>query len=168
MIIEKVFNFIDSVSYWSGKLVSILVLIAGTLLCVEVVARYIFNSPIVWIPFVTTELCAVYYFMVGAYALLFKSHVGMDIFSDKLSKNNQTRLGIFTFVFFLLFCGTLLWTSYEEMLFSVKILETTPPPWYGPLWPIKIFLVLGVLLLLLQGIANFCRDHKVSYEKELL
>ena len=166
MRIEKVINFIDSISSWTGKLVSILVLIAGTLLCVEVVARYVLNSPIVWVPFVTTELCAVYYFMVGAYALRFKSHVGMELFFDKLSKKNQNRLEICAFLFFLLFCGTLLWTSFEEMLFSVKILETTPPPWYGPLWPIKIFLVLGVVLLLLQGIANLCRDHIVPSHKE--
>lgn len=168
MIIEKALNFIDSISYWVGKLVSIIVLIAGILLCVEVVARYIFNNPIVWIPFVTTELCAVYYFMVGAYTLRFKGHVGMDVFIEKLSKKNRNLSEIFTFSFFVLFCGILLWTSFEEMLFSVKILETTPPPWYGPLWPVKIFLVLGVALLLLQGIANFCRNIIALFEKEAL
>ncbi|MDX9803748.1 MAG: TRAP transporter small permease subunit [Dehalococcoidales bacterium] len=158
MIIEKLLNRIDLLSEWGGKSVYTIVLIAGFFLCVEVVARYIFNNPIVWIPMATSLLCAIFYFMIGAYTLLFKSHVGMDIFSSKLSQKSQNILEILLFPLFALFIVVLLWGGYSEMIFSVKIRETMPPPWYGPLWPGKIFMVLGTFLILLQGIANLLRN----------
>jgi len=165
MINENVLNIVDTISKWAGKCVWWFVFIAGVLLCVEVMARYVFNSPITWIPLVTSEICAIFYFMVGAYTLLFKGHVAMDIFYNMASKKKQAVIDICTFVFFLLFCGILLWTSFEEAMFSVKILETTPPPWLGPLWPVKIFMLLGTFLLLLQGISSLCRTINVIFTR---
>jgi len=164
MINEKILDYVDGISQLAGKFVWWFPLIGGGLLCVEVVARYVFSSPIDWVPLVSSEILAVFYFLVGAYTLHFKGHVAMDIFSNKLSKKRQAVLEICTFLFFILFFGVLLWTSFEEAVFSVKILETTPPPWLGPLWPVKVFMVLGVFLVVLQGISNLCRNINVVFK----
>lgn len=89
MINENTLNFLDKISELTGSYAVVGVLIAGILLCIEVVARYLFNFPITWIPLVATEICAVVYFMVGAYTMLFKGHVAMDIFYERASKKRQ-------------------------------------------------------------------------------
>jgi TRAP-type mannitol/chloroaromatic compound transport system permease small subunit len=51
-----------------------------------------------------------------------------------------------------------LWATAEYARRSVSVLETSGSAWDPPVYPIKLALTAGVVLLLLQGIAKFIRD----------
>jgi TRAP-type mannitol/chloroaromatic compound transport system permease small subunit len=102
--------------------------------------------------------CAIIYVMAAAWALLDGRHVKIDMVYERLSTRGKALLDSFTFVFFALYIGMMLWATTKYAWRSVAILEMSDSPWRPPLWPMKVFLTLGVLLILLQGIAKFIRD----------
>ena len=63
-----------------------------------------------------------------------------------------------TFSFFALYLGVFLWASGKYAGRSIGLLETSGSAWDPPVYPLKVALVIGVLLLLLQGTAKFIRD----------
>jgi TRAP-type mannitol/chloroaromatic compound transport system permease small subunit len=44
---------------------------------------------------------------------------------------------------------------------SFKVLETEPTAFAPPVYPIKMMIPLGALLILLQGLAKFIRDFNL-------
>lgn len=161
MLIDRTEKIIE----WIGKGANVLLLMGMMLLFCDVLARYFFGNPSIWVYDVVSQLCSAFYFLVAGYTLANKGHVSMDIFYTKLSIRKRALLDIITSSCFFTFCGVLLWTGFNEMLFSVTIRETTLPPWEGPLWPAKILLVIGTILLLIQGIIELRRNILIFVHK---
>jgi TRAP-type mannitol/chloroaromatic compound transport system permease small subunit len=63
-----------------------------------------------------------------------------------------------TFLLFFFAIGILLWQSASAALVSVQTGERYSSYFAPPIYPLKIIIVLGVFLLLLQGIVKFIRD----------
>ena len=85
-------------------------------------------------------------------------HVKIDMLYEKFSPRRRALLDSITFLFFALYIGMMLWATTKYAWRSVAILEMSDSPWRPPLWPMKVFLAVGVFLILLQGIAKFIRD----------
>lgn len=91
---------IDRVSIWSGKAVSVLVLVICFSITVEVIMRYLFHSPTDWALEIMCMSSAVLYIMGGAWTSQSKRHIQMKIVYSKLSRRNKAILDSITFVFF--------------------------------------------------------------------
>ena len=65
---------------------------------------------------------------------------------------------VVTGIFFFVFCGVMLWKGIDFAWTSLSRLEPDATPWRAPLYPIKMMIPLGALLILLQGLAKFIRD----------
>ena len=102
--------------------------------------------------------CALVYVIGGAWTLYEKKHVKIDLVYSRLTYKNRVLMDLITFFFFALYIGMLTWASFIYAEESVKLRETSGSPWDPPIYPIKIALFLGVLLLLLQGISKFIKD----------
>lgn len=165
---KKLLAAIDRVSIWSGKAVGIFVLVMCFAITAEVVMRYVFHSPTDWAVEVMCMSSAVLYIMGGAWTSQCKRHIQMQIVYSKLSRRNKAILDSVTFLFFLLYICFLLWGSTVFSLDSIRILETTGSPFNSPVYPVKIVLALGTLLILLQGIAMFIRDLYFAFKGEEL
>ena len=68
------------------------------------------------------------------------------------------ELDLFTFVFFCIYVGALIWVGTTLAWGSFLEGEGTGTPWNPRIWPVKFAIPLAGLLLLLQGIANLLRD----------
>jgi TRAP-type mannitol/chloroaromatic compound transport system permease small subunit len=165
---KKLVKAIESISLLSGKASSWLTLPVIFVVAYEIIARYVFHRPTIWAVETMIYGCAIIYVMAAAWALLDGRHVKIDMVYEKLSTRGRALLDCFTFVFFGLYIGMMLWASTKYAWRSVTILEMSDSPWRPPLWPMKVFLALGVLLILLQGIAKFIRDlHLALTGREL-
>ncbi len=155
---KKLIEAIERVSMWSGKVSAWLTLPVIFVVTYEIIARYVFHRPTIWAVETMIYGCAIIYVMAAAWALLDGRHVKIDMVYERLSTRGKAVLDSFTFVFFALYIGMMLWATTKYAWRSVAILEMSDSPWRPPLWPMKVFLTLGVLLILLQGIAKFIRD----------
>jgi len=157
--IAKLLKLIDALAEYSAKLFSFLVLIIIGVETMEVVLRYVFKSPTDWSWELSTLLTGVSFMMGAAWVLKEKKHVRTDIIYGRLSRKWQAILDVIFFgVIFTPFLGVLAWKSIENVIYSWQINERTFSMWGPPIAPSKTIFAIGILLLILQGIAQVTRD----------
>ncbi len=155
---KKLLKIIDGISEWSGRLFAYLLWPGVAVLVYEVVARYVFNAPTIWAHGTTQRIFAVYYFICGAYISLHRSHIRMDILYDRCTLRKRAVLDIIGFLFFFTFCGALLWYGSRYAWSSLIRLEPCNTPFRAPLYPIKLMIPIGALLIFLQELAHLWRN----------
>ncbi len=187
-------NWIDRLSLFCGEYVAYWAVIAVFVYYYEVLARYVFGSPTNWAHEAMYLMFGMQYLIAGAYAMLTESHVRVDIFYAPLSKPKKAWVDLLTSIFFFIFAGTLLVTSwifamdaiavpsgnsvlsdwargqigFGEMIAGFGLNQWTDPnirwgeisfnEWEVPLWPMKWVMVMGGLLLVLQGVSKVSKD----------
>ena len=157
-LLERACGLIDRINEWVGMFWGFTIVAVTLAVLYEVVARALFDAPTQWGNETTIYLSAMAYLLAGGYALLHRRHVRIDVIYENLSSRNRARLDAFTFVFFLAYVLTLIWTGGSDAWNSFQISETTGTPWNPPIWPVKAAIPLAGVLLLLQGITNLLRD----------
>ncbi len=159
---KRLLKTIDSLSEWSGRLFAYLLWPGVAVLVYEIGARYLFNAPTVWAHGTTQRIFAAYYFICGAYISLHQSHINMDIIYNRFSLRKRAILDIIGFLFFFAFCGTLLWYGTIYAWSSLMRLEPCNTPFRAPLYPVKLMIPLGALLILLQELAQLWRNFYIA------
>jgi len=165
---RRVLGSVDTVSEWSGKIVSILILFMVGILLLEVTLRYVFDAPTVWAHQASQHLFAAYSVLAGAYILLHYQHVKVDIIWSRFSLRGRAILDSFTYLIFFLFVGLLLIYGLQQAVHAVKIMEGPCPPFIIPMWPLRLTVPLGALLILIQGLAHFIRALSVAITRKEL
>lgn len=187
-------NWIDRLSLLSGEFVAYWAVIAVFVYYFEVISRYVFGTPTNWAHESMYLMFGMQYLIAGSYAMLTESHVRVDIFYAPLSRPRKAWVDLLTSIFFFIFAGTLLVTSwifaldamsvptgnsvisnwargeigFISMLGSLNIAQWTDPnirwgeisfnEWEVPLWPMKWVMVVGGVLLVLQGVSKISKD----------
>lgn len=152
-------DVIDKINDWIGNIVSYVLIITVAACVIEVVARYVFNSPTTWSFEVEMFSCGILYVLVGAFVLLHKNHVSVDLLYLRLGKKAKNIINlVLVFPLTLIMAGGLAYIGFEYASTSIALRETSYTAWAPPIWPVKLMLPVGSLLLGLQAIANFLRD----------
>lgn len=125
----------------------------------EVVARYIFNAPTLWAYDMTYILAGSLFMLGSAFALRQGSHVRADFL---LSTRNPRWQALIDMVLYLLvyFPATALFfeTSFKFAFQSWMQGETFPQsPWMPIIYPLKTVMPVTLVLLFIQGIAEFLK-----------
>ena len=155
---KRLLKAIDGISEWSGKLFAYLLWPGVVVLVYEIGARHIFDAPTIWAHGTTQRIFAAYYFIGGAYVLLHKSHINMDVIYSRFSLRTRAILDVIGASLFFAFCGVLLWWGSDFARESLIRLEPDNTPFRAPLYPVKLMIPLGSLLILLQGLSKFGHD----------
>jgi TRAP-type mannitol/chloroaromatic compound transport system permease small subunit len=151
---------IDFANRWVGLILYPLTVLIAIVVFIEIILRYFFNHPTLW-SFETTQFLFIICTMLCAGHLqLENGHVNVDIISSKFSDRTRLIVNLFTFPFFLLFIGAMTYFGSEFAFDSIAKMETTGSAWDPPVYPIKILVPVGAVLLLLQGIVNLIRQVK--------
>ncbi len=98
------------------------------------------------------------YLICGAYAMLTESHVRVDIFYANFSPRSKAVVDLLTSIFFFIFAGALFMTAWIFAADSFRQGETSFTEWAIQYWPAKMVIVLGALLLILQGLSKLLKD----------
>ena len=164
--IKKLLRLVDSLSEWTGKVVSFLILVLALVVGYEVMARYIFRSPTVWVHEMSGMLFGTFIIIGGAYTFSKGGHVSMDILYAGFTPRIRALLDILTFSLSLAFVGVLLWKGGQAAWKSIRILEHDSTQWGPPFYPFRLMLPLGAFLILLQMLAKLVRDFIILIKGE--
>ena len=158
-MVSKIFSMVDRLSVFMGKLFSYLVIPVMLLEAVEVVLRYVFDSPTDWSWELAAHLSGMMFIMGAGWVLLDDKHVRTDLIYAKLSKRGQALLDVIFFaVIFFSFTGVLTYKSWTKAIYSTQIFERTFSMWGPPMFPLKLVIATGFTILLLQGIVKWSRS----------
>ena len=152
---------VNIVSQMTGKTFAFLFLIVVGVVCFEVISRYLFNAPTTWAQELMQFLSGVAYLIGGAYALQQGAHVKMGALYERFSPKVRALADILTFPMFLIFVVALLWQGGQYAWKSLIIAERSNSVWAPYIYPVKMTIAIGALLMLLQGFANFFRNIAV-------
>ncbi len=165
--IVKYVRVVDALSTRFGRIAMYLIfLMIGTLL-LDAVTRNVLNIPLFWCVELAQFTLAAYYIMGGAYSMQLDSHVRMDLVYDHLSDRNKARIDSFTAIFLVVYLVVLLIGSISSTIYSIETNQRLFSMWNPSVVPIKIIMVFGIVLMLLQAVSTMFKDIAKARGMEL-
>jgi TRAP-type mannitol/chloroaromatic compound transport system permease small subunit len=159
---DRFCDSIDRLNSWVGRFFALSIFVVVLAVLYEVFARTAFGQATIWSNETTIYLSAAAYVIGGGYALAHRRHVRIDVIFDRLSPSTRAKLDLFTFIFFFIYVGALIWVGGTLAWTSFLQGEGTGTPWNPRIWPVKFAIPIAGVLLLLQGISNLLRDLGVA------
>lgn len=161
---------IDSISLWTGKICSFIVYFGIVMLVYEVISRYLFGYPTVWAHGYSQRLFGSYFILVGAFTLLKDGHIRVDILYQRFSLRKRAFLDIVNYGMLLIWSFVLILEGVWFFQSSLALREADEMVLAHPIYPVKFLLVIGAVLITLQGVNRlvvsgivFIRGEKYEY-----
>jgi C4-dicarboxylate transporter DctM subunit len=143
-------SILDRIVDGFGMIGGVLILCNAAFITYEVVMRYIFNAPTIWVQEVTIYLTILSGFLALAYALKENAHVKVDFVSVHLHGRTALALEILAALMAILFVAVLGWEGIVMALNTFEAQEHSPTLLRVPVWIPQSFIPLGAALLLLE------------------
>lgn len=155
--IVKTIEAISEVSGNIGKWFAVALVAFGAY---DTITRHFFNAPSNWAYDMLCMSGGVLYLLGASYDHAHEAHTRVDIFFNMLKPRTRAIVNIIaSILFFFPLIGMLLFMGIKWALRAIKVKEVMFTSfWYPPAAPYRIIFAIGMLLLFLQGIANFARD----------
>ena len=154
--LKKFITIIGSMNRGLGKISSFVLMLIMLFLCYEVVMRYFFNSPTIWVHELSGFSFAFYLALTGPWLLERKEHVSVDIVYSRFPARLRLTADIIAYLVCLTFFVVLFWVGGKDMLHSFKINQHSYTVWGPPLGPVKLFVPVAAVLFILQALAGIC------------
>jgi TRAP-type mannitol/chloroaromatic compound transport system permease small subunit len=158
---------IDYLSTKFGRLAMYLIFVMIATLLINAFTRNIINLPLSWCIEMAQFTMTAYYIVGGPYSMQLDSHVRMDLLYSRFSLKNQARLDSFTALFLIIYLVCLLIGAISSTMYAIEYDQRKFSQWNPSMIPIKIIMVAGIFLMLLQAISTFFKDLAKSRGIEL-
>tara|TARA_Y100000590_G_scaffold229322_1_gene258649 strand:- start:176 stop:619 length:444 start_codon:yes stop_codon:yes gene_type:complete len=145
-----------------------LVFVMMAILILSFVTRNIINFPLLWIIEMAQFIITAYYLLGGGYSMITDDHVRMDLFYSKLSEKNKAKIDAFTSFFLLFYLVILFYGSITSLIYTLETNQRLFTAWAPYVWPIKVLMLTGILLMLLQSLSMFFKDIYKVQGKQLI
>ncbi|MGQ9695911.1 MAG: TRAP transporter small permease subunit [Thermodesulfobacteriota bacterium] len=155
---NKFLHTIEQINEQVGKAISYLIIILVGVILYEICSRYLFNRPTIWAHEISLMIYGPYVILLGGFVLKRGGHVNVEILYGRFSPRRRAFIDLFTWLLFFFFCGLILIKGWEMAWYSFKVRETEPTSFAPPVYPLKMMIPLGALLLFLQGLVKFLKD----------
>ena len=132
----------------------------------DVVCDVVFHSPTVWVYDVVTTAIAVAFLIGGSYALMRREHIRITALYLRFSRRTQLRFDVAVSLLAIVYLAAFAWFAFNMASISVKDWEVGGSAWAQPTpVVVKVSMVLGALLMIVQMISNIRGDLKSLREK---
>ncbi len=147
-----------------------------------------FFVPTLWTLEMAQFFMVAYYMLGGPYSIQLGSNVRMDLFYGSWSDNRRAWVDAMTVFFLIFYLIILLWGGISSTAYSLGHftgdpfgffgslagafftggpeaaaaelghMERSASAWRPYLWPIKLIMIIGIFLMLLQAVSELCKD----------
>jgi TRAP-type mannitol/chloroaromatic compound transport system permease small subunit len=168
-IYYAIIRAIDGFSKITGQLISLTMLFLVLSITYEVVARYFFRSPTIWV-FESSTMANGSAFMLGcAYALYKGAHVRTDIFWDNYPERTKGVIDLVSYlVLFFPVMITIMAISIDDVIHSYVTGERSQESlWRAIMWPFRAVIPVSAFLFMIQGVSEVLKClYQVRYGRE--
>ena len=152
-------NFADQFVVWIGRAFAWGIFILTAAVMYEVITRYFFNAPTLWVFDFTIQMYGAVFMMGGASAMSTKTHVKADMYYNKLSEKGQAILDLVLFICF--YAPGVFALTYAGYFYAKKAWIIHETSWNSPaqiqIYFSKSLIPIAGLLLLIIGISEIFR-----------
>jgi TRAP-type mannitol/chloroaromatic compound transport system permease small subunit len=168
-IYYSIIRAIDGFSNITGQLIALTMLFLVAIITYEVVARYFFRAPTVWV-YESSTMANGSAFMLGcAYALYKGAHVRTDIFWDNYSERTKGFIDLISYlVLFFPVMITIMVISIDDVVHSYVTGERSQESlWRAIMWPFRAAIPLAALLFMIQGVSEALKCcYRIRFARE--
>lgn len=156
-LIRGYITCVEAVNYRVGRIAMYgIFLMIGVLLWSSIAKT--FFLPSLWTLEIAQFLMVGYYMLGGAYSIQLGSNVRMDLLYANWSAKKKAWVDSITILFLIYFLCVLLWGGIDSTQYAIQYGERSYSSWRPYMWPIKIVMCLGLVLMLLQSSCEFIKD----------
>lgn len=165
MNIRNFVNILGIFSYILSKLGCVALFAMMGLTVVDVVGRYVFNSPILGAFEITSFLVSILVFSFLGFAQAQKSHVTVDILVTTFSGRAQSIVKLFNYGVGLFMMILISWKGFEK---AIEAMETGDSPMNlsVPIYPFVFFMAFGCGIMCIEFLRDILRTIIKLKEKE--
>ena len=157
-------NYYDKLVKYSGYLASALFITIGFIVSYEVIMRYLFNSPTIWVNEVSRFLQIWATYLALTYSFHKNDFIRITVVYDRLNENGKKILDFISFIFILIFSSFVVYYGWLIAYDSLKVGRTSSTILDVPSFLTEVaiplcfaFLVLRVILEAIKYIRNFVK-----------
>ena len=157
-------NYYNKLVKYSGYLASALFIAIGFIVSYEVIMRYLFNSPTIWVNEVSRFLQIWATYLALTYSFHKQDFIRITVIYDRLNENGKKILDFISFIFILIFSSFVVYFGWLIAYDSLKVGRTSSTILDVPSFLTELaiplcfaFLVLRVILEVITYIRNFVR-----------
>ena len=157
-------NYYDKIVKYSGYLASALFITIGFIVSYEVIMRYLFNSPTIWVNEVSRFLQIWATYLALTYSFHKKDFIRITVIYDRLNENGKKILDFISFIFILIFSSFVVYYGWIIAYDSLKVGRTSSTILDVPSFLTELaiplcfaFLVLRVILEAIKYIRDFAK-----------
>ena len=156
-LLKSAIGLIDTVTEITGKISAWALFAIGFFITYEIVMRYVFIMPTIWVDEVSRILQVWVVYLAAAYVLKHREMVTIEIILTDPTTLRRRLAETFAIAMLLIFAGVAMYYGFQLWLKSALAGHTTdtylaPPKWitHAPVW-------VGSALLILQGLVELYR-----------
>jgi TRAP-type C4-dicarboxylate transport system permease small subunit len=153
MDVETISNKLGRVSSLLAYMGAFSLFLMMALTTADVVARYLFNAPILGVFEITEFMVLILIFSFLGYAQSVKSHVSVELLVARLPKRIQVYIDLFDHAVCLMLMALITWMGFERALDLKEVGEASTNLGI-PRYPFVFFLVLGCAVLSVEYIRD--------------
>ncbi len=171
---QTIITLIERIVIGIGKVTALIIVPLILATCYEVFSRYLFDAPTIWAYEMGYILTGTHFLLGASLALQKKTHIRIDLIYTHLSPRNKSIVDLVfycgLFLPFLILLSHSLWDYAFRAFLSGE--QSGQSAWSPPIWPFRMALTLGFVLLTLQVIAEILkciaviRGQTISSESE--
>jgi len=159
-----VMNYYDKIVKYSGYLASALFIAIGFIVSYEVIMRYLFNSPTIWVNEVSRFLQIWATYLALTYSFHKQDFIRITVIYDRLNETGKKILDFISFIFIIIFSCFVVYYGWLIAYDSLKVGRTSSTILDVPSFLTELaiplcfaFLVIRVILEAIRYIRNFSK-----------
>jgi len=157
-------NYYDKIVKYSGYLASALFIAIGFIVSYEVIMRYLFNSPTIWVNEVSRFLQIWATYLALTYSFHKQDFIRITVIYDRLNETGKKILDFISFIFIIIFSCFVVYYGWLIAYDSLKVGRTSSTILDVPSFLTELaiplcfgFLVIRVILEAIRYIRNFSK-----------
>ena len=151
-------TFVDSFNYRIGRFAMYGIFVMMGILLWSSISKTFFN-PSLW-TLEMAQFCMVAYYMLGGpYSIQMGSNVRMDLLYGEWDNHRKAQVDAITIIFLIVYLIFMIWGGWESFMYSLSYGgERSSSIWRPYIWPIKLIMLFGLSMMLLQALSEFFKD----------
>ena len=160
----KTFNMIvDKIEQVMTLIASIALAIMAMYIFLDVMARYVFNHPLIGAVEITEDyLLVIVIFFAISYTFTKNGHVSVKLFENLMSVNVKKSVSMVVLLIGLVYVLLITWQGCKQMIYTYNAGSLSKSHLQYPLWPAYSVVVLGAALLCIRLFQALIGDKKAD------
>jgi TRAP-type mannitol/chloroaromatic compound transport system permease small subunit len=157
-LVVRYVRFVDALNRGVGRVVMWGVVVLLGILLYAAFSKAAFRISPIWTVEMAQFTLTAYYLLGGGFTLQNGAHVRMDLFYSNWTPRTRAVVDALTILCLIVYLAVLLYGAFKSTWFVIENGQRRPSAWRPYLWPIRSVMTVGILLMLMQATAIFCRD----------